>query len=119
MGAVRTTVANALGGAIPSTKDPCPAMHVTDLILAGGEPVSGHKHFAHFFPLETPASSVDKEEFTIVFSNIHASRLRRCSLELLKRYMPGQRERDHVLRASIAWFRGTRPGAFLAAGGGG
>jgi hypothetical protein len=106
MGAVQAAVASALGGAIQSTKDPRPAMHVTDLILAGGEPASGHKHFAHFFPLETPASSVDKEDFTIVFTNIHASRLRRCSLELLNRYLPGQRERDHVLRASIAWFRG-------------
>jgi hypothetical protein len=104
--AVRAVVAGALGGAIRSTKDPRPAMQITDLILAGGEPVSGHKHFAHFFPLETPASSVDTTEFTIVFSNVHASRLRRCSLELLKRCAPGQRERGDVLRASIAWFRG-------------
>jgi hypothetical protein len=105
-GTVRAAVADALGGAIRGIKDPPPAMHVTDLILAGGEPVYGHKHFAHFFPLEAPASAVDKEEFTIVFSNIHASRLRLCSLELLKGYLPGQRERDQVLRASIAWFRG-------------
>jgi hypothetical protein len=103
---IQAVVAGALGGAIRSTKNPRPAMQITDLILAGGESVSGHKHFAHFFPLETPASSVDKTEFTIVFGNVHASRLRRCSLELLKRCAPGQHDRSDVLRASLAWFRG-------------
>ena len=73
----------------------------------GGVSSSGHKHFAHFFLLEAPAASVDGPEFTIVFGNIHATRLRRCSMELLRRCGPGRLLRDDdVLRSSLAWFRG-------------
>ena len=42
-----------------------------------------------------------------MFGNIHATRLRRCSMELLRRCGPGRLLRDDdVLRSSLAWFRG-------------
>jgi hypothetical protein len=107
VGAVQAAIGAAAGGTPWSIQGIRPAMHITDLLLAGGDSPVGHKHFAHFFPLESPCSSVDGPEFTVVFSNIHASRLRLCSTELLRRYAPGQyRPDEEVLRASLAWFRG-------------
>ena len=65
-------IAAAPGGPIRSANAIRPTMHVTDMLLTGGDSSAGHKHFAHFFPLETPAPSVDGPGFTVVFSNTHA-----------------------------------------------
>lgn len=104
---LRTEAAHVLGGDIKSIQQIHPTMQVTDLLLAGGETVSGHKNFAHFFPLEAVASTVEGPEFTVIFANVHRERLRRCSLELLKEvWETGAEARlDEVLRMSLRWFR--------------
>ncbi|HET9731068.1 MAG TPA: hypothetical protein VFP54_00190 [Acidimicrobiales bacterium] len=84
-----------------------PAMSAVDLLLAGGSSGSGHKNFAHFFPLESPAGRVSGGSFTVVFSNVHLERLKRCSLPLLEAVAgrPIEVEPTDVGRASLAWFR--------------
>lgn len=105
---VQAAVEQALGGAARFTKPVRPAMHAMDLLLAGGGLSSGHKHFAHFFPLEAPCTDVDGPEFTVVFANVHQHRLRRCSLRLLDWYL-GDAYKPCSLReitlASLSWFR--------------
>jgi hypothetical protein len=106
---VRGAVAQALGGEIRFTKPVTPTMRTVDLLMAGGELAFGHKHFAHFLPLETPLATVAGPEFTLVFTNVHRHRLERCSLELLSRYL-GDVYQPHptseVALASLSWFRG-------------
>ena len=104
---IRATVAGILRGPVALTKPVQPAMHVTDLLLAGGEPGSGHKNFAHFLPLEVPNSAVDDAEFTVVFGNVHSERLSTCSLRLFRHLQPAapRCEAGDVLRSSLAWFR--------------
>jgi hypothetical protein len=72
-GTVQAAIAAASGGAIRSAGDIRPTMHVTDMLLTSGDSSAGHKRFAHFFPLETPALPVDGPGFTVVFSNALAS----------------------------------------------
>jgi hypothetical protein len=104
---VWAAIEQACGGTLRSVKGAGPTMHITDLMLAGGNAAAGHKHFAHFFPLDAPMSQVDGPDFTIMFANIHAIRLRLCSAALLKKYVQvGERSDDEVLRASLTWFRG-------------
>jgi hypothetical protein len=105
---VRATAAAALAAdAVRSTLPIRPVMLVGDLVLAGGESAFGHKNFAHFFPLEAPNSTVLGAEFTVVFANIHAERLRRCSTALLESHQgePAPVPLDAVLAASLRWFR--------------
>lgn len=107
MAAIQAAIAAACAGTLRSTKNARPTMHITDLLLAGGNSAAGHKHFARFFPLDAPESAVDGADFTVVFANIHASRLRLCSTKLLRAYTPVRHlSDDEVLRASLAWFRG-------------
>ncbi|MDA8044890.1 MAG: hypothetical protein M0Z30_06590 [Actinomycetota bacterium] len=84
-----------------------PAMAAVDLLLAGGSSGSGHKNFAHFFPLESPTGRVPRGDFTVVFSNVHLERLTRCSLRLLEAVggRPTEVEPRDVGRASLTWFR--------------
>ncbi|WP_055589230.1 hypothetical protein [Peterkaempfera griseoplana] len=105
---IQPVVARVLGSGVKSVQQVNPTMQIADLLLAGGESRVGHKNFAHFFPLEAPGSTVDGSEFTVVFANVHTSRLERCSLKLLGRLQPsaaGQGDLDEVLRASLRWFR--------------
>ncbi|MFH0516153.1 hypothetical protein ACHBTE_03110 [Streptomyces sp. M41] len=99
--------ARVLGEDVKSVQDIHPTMHITELLLAGGESVAGHKNFAHFFPLEAAESSVLGPEFTVVFANVHRERLRRCSLPLLEgvQGQPAEERLDEVLRMSLRWFR--------------
>lgn len=84
-----------------------PAMSAVDLLLAGGSPGSGHKNFAHFFPLESPPGKVSGGDFSVVFANVHSERLNRCSLRLLAAVggRPPEVEPGDVGRASLTWFR--------------
>lgn len=104
---VRRTVGAALAGPVKAVTAK-PAMTSVDLVLAGGESAFGHKNFAHFFPLETPGGRVDGVPFTVLFTNVHRERLRRCSLPTLRRVTgdPGVPvPLEQVLRASLTWFR--------------
>ncbi|MBW1595845.1 hypothetical protein [Streptomyces sp. JJ38] len=105
--AARAEAARVLGGPVRSVQQLHPTMQITDLLLAGGESVSGHKNFAHFFPLEAAGSTVLGPEFTVVFANVHRERLRRCSLELLRGVAdaPDEARLDEALRMSLRWFR--------------
>src|SRR5262249_43517959 len=62
----RAAIAAASGGAIRSARDIRPTMHVTDMLLTSGHSSASQKRFAHFFPLETPASPVVVPGFTVV-----------------------------------------------------
>ncbi|GAA2429025.1 hypothetical protein [Streptomyces macrosporus] len=107
IGELRTEAARVLGGEVKSVQKVNPTMQVTDLLLAGGESVSGHKNFAHFFPLEAAGATVLGPEFTVVFANVHRERLGRCSLELLKSVggTVDETRLDAALRMSLRWFR--------------
>lgn len=87
--------------------DKAPTMHAAQLLLVGGEAAFGHKHFAHFFPLESPSTTVEGADFTLVFANVHSARLARCSLPLLESTTGTGTEvsRDEVIAASLTWFR--------------
>lgn len=85
-----------------------PGMMAVDLLLVGGSSDSGHKNFAHFFPLESPAGRTPGEDFTVVFSNMHVERLTRCSLALLEAVggcPPDGIQPAQVRQASLSWFR--------------
>ncbi|GAA3293632.1 hypothetical protein [Streptomyces cinereospinus] len=107
IGQMQQEAARILGEQVKSVQDIHPTMHIMNLLLAGGESVSGHKNFAHFFPLEAAESSVLGPEFTVVFANVHRERMRRCSLPLLQDVQDGTAEErlDDVLRMSLRWFR--------------
>src|SRR5258708_5095815 len=61
---------------------------------------------AHY-RLDARMSGVEGPDFTVMFANIHAIRLRLCSAELLRKYVRvEERSDDEVLRASLTWFRG-------------
>lgn len=100
-------VGRILKGPIRSVQRVTPTMRITELLLAGGESRAGHKNFAHFFPLEAPHSVVDAAEFTVVFANVHAARVRRCSFKLLDRYQgaAASQQQGEILRSSLRWFR--------------
>ncbi|WP_035850923.1 hypothetical protein [Kitasatospora azatica] len=104
---IQPVIGGVLGGAAKSIQPEHPTMQIVDLLLAGGESRVGHKNFAHFFPLEAPHSRVEGPEFTVVFANVHADRLERCSLNLLDRYQEAGEATDlqETLRASLRWFR--------------
>lgn len=106
---IRSAVEQTLGGPVIEVKPPRPAMRVADILLAAGESALGHKNFAHFFPLETPGATAAEEPFTVVFGNVQAERLHRCSLPLLRAYLdrpahPATARR--LLPVSVQWFRG-------------
>lgn len=107
IGQLRQEAARVLGEDVKSVQNIHPTMHIMNLLLAGGESVSGHKNFAHFFPLEAAESTVLGPEFTVVFANVHRERMRRCSLPLLDGVQGGTAEDrlDEVLRMSLRWFR--------------
>ncbi len=104
---MQAVVREVLGGPISTVAAVAPTMNSTDLILAGGESVYGHKNFAHFFPLEAAATAVSGPEFTVVFANVHEQRLRLCSTELATSYQQRQASVDarQTLKASLQWFR--------------
>jgi hypothetical protein len=104
---IQPRIGELLGGTAKSIQAEHPTMQVVDLLLAGGESRVGHKNFAHFFPLEAPHSRVEGPEFTIVFANVHAERMERCSIALLDSYQEAgdATELDATLRASLRWFR--------------
>lgn len=101
-------------GAVADDEAPIPAMYTSTLLLAGGHSAFGHKNFAHFFPLESPGGKVEAEDFTVVFTNIHRERLRRCSLPLLEDVLeaPVTHDLEEVLAASLRWFRAHDLGHF-------
>lgn len=107
MDGVRSTISEALGGPVTSAMDTRPLMRVHDLLLAGGRFVDGHKNFAHFFPLEAPHATVEGAEFTMVFANIHAARIRHCSLPLLRHHVGefAPERPEEILASSLRWFR--------------
>lgn len=107
IGRVQEEAARILGESVVSVQDVHPTMHIMNLVLAGGESVSGHKNFAHFFPLEAAESHVLGPEFTVVYANVHRERMRRCSLPLLQEATgaPAQERLDDALRMSLRWFR--------------
>lgn len=104
---LREEAARVLNEDVKSVQDIHPTMHVMDLLLAGGESISGHKNFAHFFPLEARESTVIGPEFTVVFANVHRERMRRCSLPLLEGLQGKMAEDrlDEALYMSLRWFR--------------
>lgn len=99
----------AIEQALAQRVDSCPSrpgMCAARLLLAGGDAARGHKHFAHFVPLEMPGVRDGNDEFTVTFTNVHEARLRRCSLPLLASV--GVQPRDDygaVFDASLTWFR--------------
>ncbi|MFG3155534.1 hypothetical protein ACGF7W_26230 [Streptomyces sp. NPDC048219] len=107
IGDIQEAAARALGEKVKSVQDIHPTMYIMELLLAGGESVTGHKNFAHFFPLEAAESTVLGPEFTVVFANVHRERMRRCSLPLLQGVQGGQDGvlLDEALRMSLRWFR--------------
>ncbi|MFG3284535.1 hypothetical protein [Streptomyces sp. NPDC048111] len=111
---VRERVAQILGGPVRSSEGVQPGMHVLDLLLSGGESAVGHKNFAHFFPLEAAGSRVQGPEFTVVFANIHRSRIQHCSLRLFREIQGRETETrlDGLVRNSLRWFRGHDLGHF-------
>jgi hypothetical protein len=94
-------------GAVADDEQKNPGMFTTTLLLAGGHSAIGHKNFAHFLPLESPGGSVEGEDFTVVFANVHRERIARCSLPLLENELgkPVNCGVDDVLAASLLWFR--------------
>jgi hypothetical protein len=104
--AIQVAVGTALDQAVVP-EGVLPEMFAVDLYLLGGTADSGHKNFAHFFPLESPAGRVSRTDFTVVFSNVHRERLIRCSLPLLAAVGGSNPEIDPIdlLQASLAWFR--------------
>jgi hypothetical protein len=111
---LRGVVSQTLQGAVKSVQSVKPTMWIMDLLLAAGDPRTGHKNFAHFFPLEGLDSFVEGAEFTVVLGNVYASRLEQCSLRLLdqvrqrwpvRQSAPPLREPDDITRSVLRWFR--------------
>ncbi|MFH8380811.1 hypothetical protein ACH4E7_07700 [Kitasatospora sp. NPDC018058] len=104
---VRRAAADALGGEVRLDCAEPPAMNTVRLLLAGGETSFGHKNFAHFFPLEVPDGEVLREDFTVVFTNVHQARFDACSLPLFRRLAGREPEStdERLLEASLVWFR--------------
>ena len=105
---VQAAVDDALGEHAATVADR-PDMYASTLVLAGGESAFGHKNFAHFVPLETPGGTTAGPKFTVVFANVHAERVRLCSLVLLDAFVGAASVADvpleDVVSASLVWFR--------------
>jgi hypothetical protein len=103
---IQATVGRSLGQPVVMERT-LPEMIAVDLFLLGGTADSGHKNFAHFFPLESPAALVSRSDFTVVFANVHLERLTRCSLPLLATVSGGKPDIHPIdlLLGSLAWFR--------------
>lgn len=94
-----------------------PAMYAMDLIYVAGESLYGHKHFAHFFPLEVPNGAVENESFTVAFANILTSRVRNITRKIDHYISPEMRRCEDLARSThilMRWFRGHDLSHFIS-----
>ena len=114
LSAMSTLVEEVLGSPVHVPQEKLPVMRAGHLLLAGGASASGHKHFAHFFPLDALAADESSNPFTVAFTNVHRARLERCSLRLHDAVADacsvpadacGSPGVEELVAASIGWFR--------------